>query len=68
MILASFVFMRKKFFVFYATNPSGYLIGHTLAPYVVLPTTNGQATGSEFWVQPAGIGGMKFIQPVQLAF
>jgi hypothetical protein len=42
--------------------------GHTLDPYVVLPTSNGQATVNEFWVQPAGVGCTGFIQQVQLAF
>jgi hypothetical protein len=39
-----------------------------LDPYVVLPTTNEQATGNGFWVQPAEVGRTRFIQPVQLAF
>ena len=47
---------------------AGATNGYSLDPYVVLPTTNGQARYFGYWVEPARAGGTGFIQPVQLAF
>ena len=46
----------------------GVTDGNSLNPYVVLPTTNGEARRFGYWVQPARACGTGFIQPVQLAF
>jgi hypothetical protein len=34
---------------------ASYSAGHSLDPYVVLTTANGQAQGNGYWVQPAGV-------------
>jgi hypothetical protein len=54
------IFLIEPKKIFYA----GYPFGHILASYVVLPTVNGQASGSGIWVQPVGIGGTGYIKPV----
>ena len=45
-----------------------YTTSHTLDPYVVLPTTNGEAKGFGYWVKPAGIGCAGFMPSMQLPF
>jgi hypothetical protein len=63
-IYAMIIFLIERNKKIYAGYPSS----HILDPYVVLPTTNEQAAGNGFWMQPAGIGRTGFIQSVRLVF
>jgi hypothetical protein len=45
-----------------------YTNGYSLDPDVVLPTTNGEASGFGYCMQPAKKGCIGFIEPVQLVF
>jgi hypothetical protein len=59
-----YIFDKCKVYYLYAV----YSVFYTLDPYVVLPITNGETRGFDYWVQPAREGCTGFIQPVQLAF